>query len=506
MPATTWEKLLRNTLTQYVGTGLSIVTGLILVPTIIRNIGLVDFGLWALASGLVGSMGLLDAGLAPTLTKKTAEYLAVNDEVSLGKTAGRVLTLYLLIGILAGAIVCALALFAGRIFHISAGDLYRFRIVLVIVAFQLALTFPLSTWNGITAGLQDFHFLSAVGIAVNLAKFVLTIVLLKIGYGLLGLISLGFLMTCVSGLVSIVWVRYRVPTLKMAAPRPFFSAFGGLLRFSGAMFIWAVAGRILLESPRIIIGVFLPVASIGIYEVGLRVCNYSRSILYPMFTFLPAASDLNARNEEAQLQELYLIGTKYFLLAYAFVAGVILLFGKQFIFLWLGPGFDQSILIMTVLVLGTLYQSQNLVAHVMLPGMGRVRAFTWIMCAYPIVSVALSIILLKKYGLVGVALGTAGSYLLLETIFIFFITSILKVPMSKLLVSCHFPVLIILFPAMLIGHYFNLMLNSNSWLSLVSGGAVFSVCFAGALLTYGLSRPERARIRAVASRLILRPA
>jgi O-antigen/teichoic acid export membrane protein len=482
------------------------VTGLLLVPIIIRKIGLVDFGMWALATGLVGSLGLLDAGLQPTLTKKVAESLALNDEAALGKTAGRVLAMYLLIGILAGTVMCVLAIFAGRVFHLPAADVDRFRIVLVIVAIQLAMTFPLSTWTGIVSGLQDFHFLSALAIAINLGRFIFTIVLLKMGFGLLSLIWLGLFATCLSGLASAIWVRRRLPGLIIHVPRPWFSGSGDVLRFSGAMFVWAIAGRILLESPRLIIAVFLPMASIGTYEVGLRICNYSRSILYPMFTFLPAASDLNARNEAARLRELYLVGTKYFLLAYAFVAGAILLFGKQFIFLWLGSGFEQSALIMTVLVLGTLYQSQNMVAHVILPGMGRLRAFTFIMAAYPIVNVALSVILLKKYGLIGVAFGTVGSYLLLETIFIFFITSILKVKLGRLLVACHLPVLIILSPAMLIGYYVNLMVGRTSWPALLLCATVFSLAFAGALFSYGLSRPERARIRAVASRLILRPA
>jgi O-antigen/teichoic acid export membrane protein len=506
MAATSWEKLLRNTLTQYAGTGLSMITGLLLVPLIIRRIGLVDFGMWALASGLVGSLGLLDAGLQPTLTKKVAEALALNDESGLGKTAGRVLAMYLIIGILAGTVMCGLAVFAGRVFHLQPGDVDRFRLVIVIVGFQLAMTFPLSTWTGIISGLQDFHFLSALAIAINLGRFILTIVLLKIGFGLVSLIWLGLFATCLSGLASIIWVRRRLPALKINVPRPFFSGTGDLLRFSGAMFVWAIAGRILLESPRLIIGVFLPVASIGTYEVGLRICNYSRSILYPMFTFLPAASDLNARNETARLRELYLVGTKYFLLAYAFVAGAVLLFGKQFILLWLGSGFEQSALIMNVLVLGTLYQSQNMVAHVILPGIGRLRAFTFIMGAYPIVNVALSVILLKRYGLTGVAFGTVASYLLLETIFVFFITSILNVTLGRLLITCHLPVVIILSPALLIGYYVNVMVGRTSWLALLLCATAFAVSFAAALLSYGLSRPERARIRAVASRLILRPA
>lgn len=506
MPATSWEKLFRNTLTQYAGTGLSIVTGLVLVPLTIRSIGLVDFGLWALASGLVGSLGLLDAGLAPTLTKKAAESLALNDEDGLGRTASQVFAWYLIIGILAGCIVCVLAVFAGKVFHVSPTELARFRVVLLIVAFQLALSFPLSTWGGIIAGLQDFHFLGAAGMAINLVKLAVTIVLLKMGFGLTSLIWLGLFATCAGGLANILWVKRRLPGLRMVVRRP--SLFGSreMLRFSGAMFIWAITGRILLEAPRVLIAMFMPVSAVGIYEVGLRICNYSRSVLYPMFTFLPAASDLSARNEEARLQQLYLVGTKYFLLAYAFVTGVVLLFGKQFIFLWLGGDFKQSVLVMFILVLGTLYQTQNMVAHVMLPGMGRVRAFTWVMAAYPLVNIGLSIVLLKRFGLIGVALGTTGSYFLLETIFLFFITSILKVSIPRLLFTCHLPVLMILTPALLIGYYFSRVITANSWLSLIGGGAIFSLVFAIALLTYGLSRPEKQRIRAAASRLIPRPA
>jgi O-antigen/teichoic acid export membrane protein len=506
MPTTSWEKLFRNIVTQYAGTGLSIFTGLVMVPIVIHTIGLVDFGLWALAGGIVGSLGLLDAGLAPTLTKKAAESLALNDEVGLGRTASEIFGLYLLIGILAGVVVCALAFFAGNVFHVAPADLARFRIVLLIVAFQLALSFPLSTWGGIIAGLQDFHFLSTVGIVINVAKLVVTVVLMKTGFGLISLMWLGLFATAVGGVANIFWVKRRLPALRMVGGRPWFFASRDVLRFSGAMFIWAITGRILLEAPRLLIAVFMPVSAVGIYEVGLRICNYSRSVVYPMFTFLPAASDLNARNEEARLRQLYLVGTKYFLLAYAFVAGAVLLFGKQFIFLWLGGDFEQSVQIMIVLVMGTLYQTQNMVAHVMLPGMGRVRAFTWIMALYPLVNIGLSIVLLKRFGLIGVAMGTVGSYLLLETVFLFFITSILKVSISKLLFACHFPVLMIVTPATIIAYYFSRVIPAKSWLTLLTGGVIFFLAFAFALFTYGLSRPERARIREVASRLIPRPA
>jgi O-antigen/teichoic acid export membrane protein len=506
MSTTSWEKLFRNIFSQYVSTALSVLTGFVLIPLVIRSIGLVEFGLWALVTGLVGTMSLLDAGLAPTLTKKSAELLALNDQAELNRTANRILTLYLLIGVLSCAIMCLLAFFVGKIFHIPAGELYVFRVVLIIVALQLAITFPLSTWGGIVSGLQDFHILSAISVVTTLAKFVLTITLLKLGFGLVSLVWLGFFAACAGGVTSLVWVRYRLPGLKIRTSPRYLTELGDVVRFSGIMFIWGIAGRILLESDRIIIGIFLPVAAISIYEVGLRICNYSRSILYPMFTLLPAASDLSALNQKARLQQLYIVGTKYFVLAYAFVASALLLFGKQFVLLWVGPGFEGSVTIMVVLLLGNLYQSQNLVAHVLLPGMGRLRVFTWIMVAYPIINLALSILLVRKWGLLGVALGTATTYFLAETVFLFFIISIFEVRISRLLLTCHVPVLTIILPAAAISYYFKLTLNSQSWSGLIAGIGVFSFCFAAALLTYGLSGPERDKIRSVAAKLILRPA
>jgi O-antigen/teichoic acid export membrane protein len=504
MHATTWAKLLRNASGQYLVTAISVLTGLALVPFIVNRIGLASFGLWALVSGLFGTMGVLDAGLSPTLTKKSAELLAKNEHAKLNETAGAIFTLYLGVGIIAFVILCGLALFARGIFHVSPESAQTFRIVLFIVAAQLALSFPLSTWASITAGLQDYHVSSAITLATILVKSLLTVVLLQMGFGLISLIWLGFITNVVSSLAYIVWVRRRLPTLEVRPSIRNFDQIGELSRFTGSMFIWGIAGRLALESDRIIIGLFLPLSSIGVYEIGLRICNYSRNVLYPVFTFLPAASDLNARNETERLQQLYLIGTKYFELFYAFVACGLFLFGRQFIQLWMGPGFELSAVILFILLAGNIYQSQNAVAHVLLPGIGRLRAFTWIMVAYPVLNLTLSIVLIQKWGLVGVAIATTATYFVAETILTYFISRIFELTVSRIVWSCHVPVMVILAPAILVSLELRGLFRT-SWIGLTGGVGIFAACFAAALFTYGLSGPERNRIRAAAAKLILRP-
>lgn len=506
MRATTWTKLLRNICGQYLTTVVSLVTGLALVPFTVRHIGLANFGLWALVNGLFGTMGLLDAGLSPTLTKKSAELLASNDEATLKETASRILTLYLLAGLIGFVLVAGLAVLPNNIFHITPDSMSTFRAIMLIVALQLAVSFPLSTWSGITAGLQDFHFTSGVVVVVSIVKFAATIVLLKLGFGLISLIWLGLAATCFSGGAHVIWVNHRLPRLKLRASISYLNRLGELTRFSGSMFIWGIAGRVVMESDRIIIGLFLPMTSVGVYEIGLRICNYSRNVLYPVFAFLPAASDLSARDDKEQLRSLYLIGTKYFFLAYSFVAGCLFLFGGHFIHLWMGPGFETSILVLFVLLLGNIYQSQNIVAHVLLPGMGKLRAFTWIMVSYPILNVTLSVVFIKLWGVVGVALATTATYFLAETLFIYFIARTFEVTIFRILVSCHLPVLAIVAPGLLTGYYFKSLMPQQSWPALVAGVLMVSVTCAVAFITYGVSGSERNRILAAAARLIPRPA
>ena len=58
-----------------------------------------------------------------------------------------------------------------------------------------------------------------------------------------------------------------------------------------AMIVWAVAGAVLHQSDRVLIGVVLPVASLTTYEVGARLAIYSRTLLQSwLWGVMPAAS------------------------------------------------------------------------------------------------------------------------------------------------------------------------------------------------------------------------
>jgi Na+-driven multidrug efflux pump len=128
------------------------------------------------------------------------------------------------------------------------------------------------------------------------------------------------------------------------------------------------------------------------------------------------------------------------------------------------------------------------------------------MAAYPILNLSLSVIFIQLWGLLGVALATTATYFLAETVFIYFISRIFDLSLSRIIWSCHLPVLAILTPAVVVSLQYKALVVQQSWSSLVVGVLIFTVCFSAALLTYGLFGAERDRIRAMAAKLIPRPA
>ena len=490
-----WDKIARNTLSNLTGTMVSLVVGFFLMPFVIHHIGLTAYGLWMLVTSLVGYMGLLDLGLAPTLVKKSAELLAKNDEGELNQMVSTIFTLYLMIGILLGLAIFGVGFVIDEVFNIPSEYINIFKAVLWIVGLQVALNFPMSIWHGLMGGLQDFHVINGIIIITNLIKAFATVFLLMSGFGLISLIWLGFVLAVASWISSMFWVKYRIPYFRIKILRLKLRNIKELAYFSGAMFIWGIGGRILLQADKILIGLFLPIASITIYEVGARISNYSRTILYSaLSTVMPVASELNARNEKIILQKLYLKGTKYLLIAYAVVVGALLLFGKEFINLWMGEGFEQSVWIMYALLIGSLFQSQNVVGYVMLAGMGILKTFTKVMIAYPIVNIILSVIFVLKWGLIGIAAATALTFFIIDTYFIFYATKIFEIRLLSLLKASHLSAAISIAPAIVIAYFVKPILNFNSWFRLSLGVLSFiAVCFI-LFWTLGTTSKERSAL------------
>jgi O-antigen/teichoic acid export membrane protein len=495
-----WHSLARNALANVGGTLVGLVVGFVTMPLVVHHLGPTQFGLWVLATGIVGYVGVLDLGLAPTLVNEAASLLvhdAPEARRRLGETASTIFALYGALGALAGLGLVAVGAVAGSLFHVAADDLATFRGVLLVIGLQTALGLPMSVWNGLLSGLQAFHVVNAIGAATTLARGVLTVALVLAGYGLVALVTASFAVTCLAWTASWWCVRRRVPGLRVRIGGFRRTRLREIGRFSAAMVVWTLAGAALHQLDRVLIGVVLPVASLTTYEVGARLANYSRAVLHSWLSIvMPATSAMVARGERRRLRALYLRSTRYLLVSYGGVALALTGLGAPLVRLWMGDGFADGYAVMALLVAGSLVQSQTVVAHVMLPAMGEIRVFTRFMAVYPVVTATCAIAGILAGGLVGLAAGTTCSIVVMETAFLALIVRTrFDVAIARVLRRCHLPAVKALLPAATVIVAARAMTPIASWAALVGAALLAGLAFVAGAWRFGLTPAERRAIR-----------
>jgi O-antigen/teichoic acid export membrane protein len=495
-----WRSLVRNALANVGGTLTGLVVGFVTMPLVVHHLGPAEFGLWVLATGVVGYVGVLDLGLAPTLVNEAAALVASGTPQArrrLGETASTILAVYAGLGVVGGIGLAAVGAAAGSLFRLSAEDLPTFRTVLLVVGAQTALGLPMSVWSGLLAGLQAFHVVNALGVATTVLRGALTIALVLSGHGVEALVLSSFAVTALGWAGSRWYVVRRLPGLRVRL-RDFRRArLRELGRFSAAMVVWTVAGAALHQLDRVLIGIVLPVAALTTYEVGARLATYSRTVLHSWLSIvMPATAALVAREERRRLGALFLRTTRYLVVSYAGVALGLVGLGAPLVRLWMGAGFDASYQVLCLLVLGSLVQSQHVVAHVMLPAMGELAIFTRFMAVYPLVTVVCAVTGILLGGVVGLAAGTAAAIVVMETAFaVVIVRTRFALTLGRVARRCHVPVLKALAPAAVVVLAVRIGVPIESWAALLAAAGAAGMAFAAGAWRFGLTAAERRFVR-----------
>jgi O-antigen/teichoic acid export membrane protein len=495
-----WRDLVRNALSNAGGTVVGLVVGFVTMPLVVHHLGPAQFGLWVLASGVVGYLGVLDLGLSPTLVNEAAALLARDEPDArrrLGETASTIAVVYAGLGAVGALALVLVGALAPVLFQVPADDLATFRTVLCLVGLQTALGLPMSIWNGLLAGVQAFPLLNAIGVATTLVRGALTVSLVLTGHGVVALVGAAFAVTLGAWAVACRAAHRRIPGLRVRPGGFRVARLREIGRFSLAMVVWSVAGAVLHQLDRVLIGVVLPLAALTTYEVGARLAGYSRTVLHSWLSIvMPATAALAARDQRGRLRALYLRSTRWLLVLYGGVALALVGLGGPLVRLWMGPGFAQSWAVMALLVGGSFVQSQNVVAHVMLPGMRELRVFTRFMAVYPIVTAACAVTGIFAGGLVGLAAGTATAMLVMETGFLLgVVRTRFDLPLRRVLVRCHLPVAKALAPVALWLVLVRLVVDVGTWGELVAAGAVAGLVFLSAAWRVALTPAERRAVR-----------
>jgi O-antigen/teichoic acid export membrane protein len=301
------------------------------------------------------------------------------------------------------------AQFLPHFFNIAPQYVRDAKLTFLLVSFSLALKFPAGVFEGFLCGIQRYDITNGISILGAFFKAVTIVIFFSAGYRL---VALGFIVMMTDIAVNALMVFFchkYLPFLRPALKSVDRKMFKKIYQYGLYSFIIIIATKLIYESDAIIIGAFLPAQAITFYAIANNLIRYLRQISYGFGNvFNPAASEFEARNEQSRIQQLLTYGTKYSLLFILPVAFGLIFLGREFISIWMGSGYAaESGDVLIILTVSQIIAMSQFSSGSILYGLNRHNYLAFCLFFEAIAKLVLSIALIGRYGIIGVALGTA---------------------------------------------------------------------------------------------------
>jgi O-antigen/teichoic acid export membrane protein len=460
----------------------NIVVAFFLSPYMVRMLGDSSFGAWNILISLTGYMGLVDLGTRSAVVKYAAEYYAKKEYKTL------------------------VSVFYSSFISVALGGS-------ILLVGALAVRGHAASWLGMSGPLGELFaaaiFPSALAIVLTISKGIILGHIAGVGrYDLSNLVAsislairtggIVFFLSRGGSLPELAWVlvtvaavtvpiaflilRSLVPTLSFSVASLKTKQWRQVIGYGFFAFLNQMAARISRESDNIIVGAAVSTTATAYYAIGINLASYVKTFISSAAVVaIPLTSGMEARQDSEGQRRVTVLGTRFALcVALCGTVGFFIL-GRDFLTLWLGERFAANTWPTGfTLFLALVFASSQQFAGAMLFGRGRARFPAVVMVISAVVNLGLSILLVQRMGVMGVALGTLISAVVLEfgLISLYYTPKILGSPRLSYLRETWVGPLVCLVPSLACGWIARSFIDVSGYLQLLEVAAVIAAgCF-----------------------------
>ncbi len=308
----TWKKhFWRNAFSNYLRTVLRLVSGLVLFRLTFQNLSAEAFGFYSLLWSMFGYTILLDFGLGFTAQKAVAEKMASGEIEELNKLLS---TIFWSFAALALGLLLVFALAENSFLDwikVSAANRSEFGRAYLIFFCAMALAFPTGIFPEVLRGLQRIDLANWVTIVALLLNAGLLTWALLAHAGLALIVFISVATTLSPNIVCYFMARSRIPGFDLGLRHYQFSAVRGVLSFSVVAYLITFTNLVMSRTDQAVISFTIGVAFVTLYQAG-----YKASEMFGLFSvqmqdaLSPAAAQLSIQKDQAGLRELLLQGMR----------------------------------------------------------------------------------------------------------------------------------------------------------------------------------------------------
>ena len=493
----------RNALGIYATYGAAIVSGLVVTPIVLHQVGTEGFGIWSFIGSITVYLMVLDFGVGPSIVRFAAEARGRRSPEDTNALASVGLALYGVIGAATLPVGLAIAWLVPELVTTPDDLVWPARISTFLVVLGIALRFPLGLFNNLLLGQQRFDLQNLANFLSTALYAVLVALLIPRGGGLILLGALTLATTLLRLVLPLAWLRSELPGLRLSRLHVTRARIRELTSFSWSNFLVHIANTVVFSTDVVVVGIVLGAKAAALYAIPAKLFSFAYGLGSVGTRLLyPALSEYEGSREIDRQRRLLLTGLRGVTAATLLLALPLLFLPGQLIEAWVGDGYGESAAVMALLALVALVHQPIYLLTQFLIARARQREVARTLVAAAAANVVVSIVLASTVGIWGVALAT----LVVDTALLLYIVPALAAPAaSARAIDLARAILRPLPPALAagavvllgVGHIGDL----DTRLELLPVGCVWAVACSLAVWRFGFDREERA----VVAQQLLRP-
>lgn len=443
----------------------------------VHTLGDERYGIWSLIVSFSGHYGLLAFGINGAMTRYLAYSVAQQDHAGIQGYMNTSLFFLALAGLLCLTVGGGVAVLFPRIFVIPSTSTIEAQTTCFIVAATMATTLVFAAFQSLLVADQRFDIVNIIGIASTLVRAILTVYLLMSGYGLVGLAYIGLIITVLTGGVQFIIVRKLHPELKISLRPAGKSYRKELLDYGSKSFTMNIAVSLVYECDLFVLGLYLSPDKITTYSLASTLIMYFLQFINAIaYTFGPYATELYARNTGKELRQFLIDGSCIMYMIGGLATAGCFVLSKAFFTLWVGISYVESAKILMLLIIPQFFATGARVGVAIVLGMAKVKIPAAIAIFEGVSNIILSLILVRYYGVVGVAIGTVLPMLLTNAIiFPAYAAYSTNVKLYEFYLKSVLPGILIIMAGVGVGQIISIVFPPVSWFSFVTNTLLISI-------------------------------
>lgn len=397
----------KNIFTSWASLAVRVILVFLVNPFIIHTLGNDQYGVWVLVISVLNYFTILDLGIKQALLRFVSRYLGLGDTEKVNAMLSTAFFIYGIIGLVVITTTFALSFFVFDWLRIPEQYLFEGRMALLIMGLNCALNFIMISRGDSLGALHRYDIVYGLTILEDVLRTIAILILLKMGYGLVAFALAFFVFSQLRLLLGAIFQKKLFPQIKVRFRPATREVAGDFLKYGFISFLISFAWLFIANTDNVLIGYFLDTAAVTKYSIAAGFIVYLKSFIHAVsFPLRPVISHYETTDKLDNIRFIYTRGVKYFSFLTFVVGGITMNFAHYLILLWMGPGYEISVSMLKILILPAAVFVPQAMAFSVMYGVGKHRKLLYIIIVEGLLNLILSILLVGRYGLTGIAVGT----------------------------------------------------------------------------------------------------